>query len=163
MQSCIQTAVNMASHSRNVDVSANMLLGQSSNRAITPVVDGGMIKSEPTYAGNSSFEFGAHNNLVESRSALADASVSSFSSVESNSQPVNETLIDADTSSFGFFGQISQHFGLSDLGADFANGSDMYSSPPFMTADSGNFLDPNEIERLNTAPESLRYQDLGGD
>ncbi|XP_027060734.2 uncharacterized protein [Coffea arabica] len=163
MQSCVETAINMASHSRNVDVSANMLLGQSSNRAITPVIDGGMIKSEPSYAGNSSFEFGAHNNLVESRSALADASVSSFSSVESNSQPLNETLIDADTSSFGFFGQISQHFGLSDLGADFANGSDMYSSPPFMTADSGNFLDPNEIERLNTAPESLRYQDLGGD
>ncbi|KAL3518940.1 hypothetical protein ACH5RR_021529 [Cinchona calisaya] len=158
MQSCVWTAANLASHGRNVDVSANMLLAQSSNRGITNVMARG-IKSEPGSTGNLSF--GQHNNFLESRSALADASVSSFSSVESNSQPLNETLLDADTSSFGFYEQISQHFGLSDLIADFAN--DVYSSPPFMTADSGNFLDPNEIERLNTAPESLRYQDLGGD
>ncbi|KAL3529782.1 hypothetical protein ACH5RR_009104 [Cinchona calisaya] len=163
MQSCVQAAANMPSHTRNVDVCTNMLVTPSSNRGMAHLMDRGMIKSEPGYAGSSSFEFGAHNNLVESCSALGDASVSSFSSVESNSQPLNGTLLDADTSSFGFFGQISQHFDLSDLDADFANGSDLYSSPPFVTTES-NFLDHHgDIERLNTVPENLRFQDLGGD
>ncbi|CAI9108167.1 OLC1v1007713C3 [Oldenlandia corymbosa var. corymbosa] len=127
MQSCVQVqppAPDMSSSlGRRMDISANnmLLAHQSSNRGVlsSPLIDGaGMIKSEPGYAAGSSspFEFGAaHNNhhLVESRSALCDASVSSYSSgAESNSQPFNEAsaLLDADNPSFGLLEQISPHF-----------------------------------------------------
>ncbi|PHT97397.1 hypothetical protein BC332_33666 [Capsicum chinense] len=54
---------------------------------------------------------------------MGDASVLSFSSVESNTQPLNEPLLDADTTSFGFLGEMPQSFGFSDLTADFTNSS----------------------------------------
>ncbi|PHU21170.1 hypothetical protein BC332_06277 [Capsicum chinense] len=54
---------------------------------------------------------------------MGDASVLSFSSVESNTQPLNEPLLDADTTSFGFLGEMPQNFGFSDLTADFTNSS----------------------------------------
>ncbi|KAM3327529.1 hypothetical protein P3S68_033936 [Capsicum galapagoense] len=54
---------------------------------------------------------------------MGDASVSSFSSVESNTQPLNEPLLDADTISFGFLGEMPQNFGFSDLTADFTKSS----------------------------------------
>ncbi|KAF3618195.1 hypothetical protein FXO38_33572 [Capsicum annuum] len=46
-----------------------------------------------------------------------------WSSVESKSQPLNEPLLDADTTSFGFLGEMPQNFGFSDLTADFTNSS----------------------------------------
>ena len=54
---------------------------------------------------------------------MGDAFVLSFSSVESNTQPLNEPLLDADTTSFGFLGEMPQNFGFSDLTADFTNSS----------------------------------------
>ncbi|KAF3623223.1 putative BTB/POZ domain-containing protein-like [Capsicum annuum] len=83
--SCIQTAVDIPSQSRKIDVPPNIYL--------------------------------------ESRSAMGDASILSFSSVESNTQPLNEPLMDADTTSFGFLGEMPQNFGFSDLTADFTNSS----------------------------------------
>ncbi|PHT51486.1 hypothetical protein T459_35577 [Capsicum annuum] len=83
--SCIQTAVDIPSQSRKIDVPPNIYL--------------------------------------ESRSAMGDASVSSFSSVESNTQPLNEPLLDADTTSFEFLGEMPQNFGFSDLTANFTNSS----------------------------------------
>uniref|UniRef100_M1D533 Uncharacterized protein n=1 Tax=Solanum tuberosum TaxID=4113 RepID=M1D533_SOLTU len=88
-------------------------------------MDGRIIKTEPIYGGNSPFAFGPHGTYLESRSAMGDASVSSFSSVESNTQPLNEPLLDADTSSFGYLGDIPQNFGFSDLTVDFTNSSGM--------------------------------------
>lgn len=86
-------------------------------------IDGRIIKKEPVYGGNSPFAFGPHGSYLESRSTMGDASVSSFSSVESNTQPLNEPLLDADTTSFGFLGEMPQNFGFSDLTADFTNSS----------------------------------------
>ncbi|KAM3327582.1 hypothetical protein P3S68_033867 [Capsicum galapagoense] len=132
--SCIQTAVDIPSQSRKIDVPLNMFLGQPSNMGLRQTIDGRIIKTEPVYGGNSPFAFGPHGSYLESRSAMGDASVSSFSSVESNTQPLNEPLLDADTTSFGFLGEMPQNFGFSDLTADFTNSSDIlesYSGLPF--------------------------------
>ncbi|KAF3618763.1 putative BTB/POZ domain-containing protein-like, partial [Capsicum annuum] len=94
-----------------------------SNMGLRPKIDGRIIKKEPVYGGNSSFAFGPHGSYLESRSAMGDASILSFSSVESNTQPLNEPLMDADTTSFGFLGEMPQNFGFSDLTADFTNSS----------------------------------------
>ncbi|KAM3338306.1 hypothetical protein P3S68_030392 [Capsicum galapagoense] len=127
--SCIQTAVDIPSQSRKIDVPPNIYL--------------------------------------ESRSAMGDASVSSFSSVESNTQPLNEPLLDADTTSFGFLGEMPQNFGFSDLTTDFTNSSDIlesYSRTPVLATDTGSLLDSNEgIERLTNASENLRYTNSSGD
>lgn len=123
--SCMQTSIDIPSQSRKTDGPPNMFLGQPSNMGMRQTMDGRIIKTEPIYGGNSPFAFGPHGTYLESRSAMGDASVSSFSSVESNTQPLNEPLLDADTSSFGFLGEIPQNFGFSDLTADFTNTSGM--------------------------------------
>lgn len=128
MHSPMPRAVDMSSHGRNIDVTGNMLLAQSSSRGTAQALGGGMVKSEPGYAGSLPFELQAHNNLVEHRAVLGNASVSSFSSVESNSQPpLNRTQLDLDATSFGYLGHISPDFYLPDLGADFSNGAGVLS------------------------------------
>ncbi|PHT96916.1 hypothetical protein BC332_34156 [Capsicum chinense] len=138
-----------------------------SNMGLRQTIDGRTIKKEPVYGGNSPFAFGPHGSYMESRSAMGDASVSSFRSVESNRQPLNEPLLDADTTSFGFLGEMPQNFGFSDLTADFTNSSDIlesYSRTPFLATDTGSLLDSNEgIERLTNASENLRYTNSSGD
>ncbi|KAM3263007.1 hypothetical protein P3L10_000001 [Capsicum annuum] len=130
-------------------------------------IDGRIIKKELVYGGNSPFALGPHGSYLESRSAMGDASVSSFSSVESNRQPLNEPFLDADTTSFGFLGEMPQNFGFLDLTADFANSSDIlesYSRTPFLATDTGSLLDSNGgIERLTNASENLRYTNFSGD
>ncbi|KAM3345565.1 hypothetical protein P3S68_025274 [Capsicum galapagoense] len=128
-------------------------------------IDGRIIKKEPVYGRNSSFAFGPHGSYLESRSAMGDASVSSFSSVESNTQPLNEPLMDADTTSFGFLGEMPQNFGFSDLTADFTNNIlESYSRTPVLATDTGSLLDSNGgIERLTNASENLRYTNSSGD
>lgn len=165
----MQTAVDMSAHSRRIDVPPNILLAQSSNVGMVPGMNGGAIKTEAGYLGSSRFIYGAGGNVLETRAAIGDASVSSYSSVESNSQPLNETLLD-DTSSFGLLGHISRDFSLSDLTADFANSSDIlesYSRSPF----TDNFLDSHggseghhgDNRRLDTISEGLTYDDFGSD
>ncbi|PHT29272.1 hypothetical protein CQW23_31144 [Capsicum baccatum] len=83
-----------------------------SNMGLRQTIDGRIIKKEPVYGGNSPFTFGPHGSYLESRSAMGDASVSSFSSVESNRKPLNEPLLDADTTSFGFLGEMPQFWFL---------------------------------------------------
>lgn len=119
---CMQTSVDISSHAIRMDSSSNMSLVQSSNVGMIQGMNGGMLKAEAGYAGTTSpFLFvGANGSGVpEMRSAIGDPSVSSFSSVESNSQPPNETMLDPDT--FGFLGQIPRNFSFSDLTADFSN------------------------------------------
>ncbi|KAL7169193.1 hypothetical protein ACSBR2_034269 [Camellia fascicularis] len=170
---CMQNAVDMSAHARRIDVSPNIFLAQSSTAGMIQGMNGVMIKSEAGYAGNSSYMFGNEGNVLESRPAIGDASVSSFSSVASNSHPLNETLLDADSSSFGFLGQIPRNFSLSDLTADFSNSADIletYSRSPFLAADTDNFLDPHgrgehqgDNKRLDTISEGLSYEDFGSD
>lgn len=126
MHSSLQTALDLSSHSRNLDVTGNMLLAQSSN--------GGTVRAfpEPGYADSLPYGFVAHNNLIEHRALLGDAAVSSFGGVEPNSQPLNVTLLDPDASSFGYIEHISQPFAPPDLVSDFSNGNGELSlSPPF--------------------------------
>ncbi|XP_031099637.1 uncharacterized protein LOC116003838 [Ipomoea triloba] len=160
----IQTAVNMPLQKVKVDVNASRLT-QTSNVVMTQTMNGKMIKPESVYESGPTFNFGAHGNIFESPPALGDASVSSFSSAESNSHP--ETLFDADTSSFGFLGPISQNFNLTDYTADFSNSSDIlesYSRSPFLATDTGNLLDPSgDIERLANSSDGLRYKGFSSD
>ncbi|KAL2534986.1 Uncharacterized protein Adt_08337 [Abeliophyllum distichum] len=152
-------------------VSEDMLLAQSSNSGTIQGVDGGIIKSEDGYSGDSPFMFGGDSNLLETHNGIEDASVSSFSSVVSNSQPLNENILEADTNMFGFLGQIPRNFSLSDLTADFSNSTDIlesYSRSPFLGMDT-NFLDPHikeeqqDINKLDTISEGLSYDDFGSD
>ncbi|KAI3472262.1 hypothetical protein Pfo_029750 [Paulownia fortunei] len=142
LQQCMQVAVNMAGHAGRIDMPANMLLAQSSNSGMMQGLNGGPIKTECGYAGNSPLIFGADNNLLEPRNAIEEASNSSFNGGESSSQALNE-MLDPETNSFGFLGQISRNFSLSDLTADFSNSTDIlesYSRSPFLGTDV-NFLD----------------------
>ncbi|KAI3471742.1 hypothetical protein Pfo_028392 [Paulownia fortunei] len=132
LQQCMQVAVNMAGHAGRIDMPANMLLAQSSNSGMMQGLNG----------GNSPLIFGADNNLLEPRNAIEEASNSSFNGGESSSQALNE-MLDPETNSFGFLGQISRNFSLSDLTADFSNSTDIlesYSRSPFLGTDV-NFLD----------------------
>ncbi|XP_009614420.1 uncharacterized protein [Nicotiana tomentosiformis] len=164
---CMQTVTEIPAHSRKIDVPPDVFLGQHSNMGMRQTMDGRIIKTEPVYGGNSPFAFGPHSSYLESRAAMGDASVSSFSSVESNTQPLTEPLLDADTTSFGFLGEIPQNFGFSDLTADFTNSSDIlesYARTPFLATDTDNLLDSNGgIERLTNASENLRYNGFTGD
>lgn len=118
---CMQPSVDMSIHARRLDISPNMLFAQNSNLGMVPTVNGGIMKTEPGYGGSSQFIYGANGNVMEARPAMGDPSISSFGSVESNSQHPNDTILDPDTSSFGFLGQIPRNFSLSDLTADFSN------------------------------------------
>lgn len=169
---CMQNTVDMSAHARRIDVSPSMLLAQSSNVGMMGVMNGGMIKSEAGYGGSSQYMFGNGGNGLETRPVIGDPPVSSFSSVESNSHPMNDPLLDAESNSFGFLGQIPRNFSLSDLTADFSNSSDImdYSRSPFLAADTDNFLDPHgrgeyqgDNKRLDTISEGLSYEDFGSD
>lgn len=163
LQPCLRTAANMLAHGSRIDFASNM--GTSHG------LDGRMIKTEAGFPGNSAFMFGADNNVIDSRPTIGDASVTSFSNVESNFRPSNETTIDADGSSFGFLGQIPRNFSLTDLTADFTYSSDIlesYSRSPFLATDPDNFLDPHvrdeqDIKRLDTISEGLSYEDFTSD
>ncbi|KAL0390382.1 UNVERIFIED_CONTAM: hypothetical protein Scaly_0395300 [Sesamum calycinum] len=164
--SCLQGTVNGSVHSRKIDVSPNLFLSQNSNMGLAQTMNGKIVKTEGGYAGSSPFDFSPPSNYLESRPLMGDASVSSFSSVDSNAQHLNDAILDGDTSSFGFLPQIPQSFGLPDLTADFTNLLESYCRPPFLATDGNNFMDPHggNVERLeDPESESLRYQCFGGD
>lgn len=149
LQTHIQTALDMSPHSRRISVLPSTLLAQNANVGL--MHGGQLMKSEAAaaaanYHADSNFLFGSDNNVLEIRPAITDASISSFSSVESNSHSLNETVLDAADTSFGFLGKIPRNFSLSDLTADFANSSDIlesYSRSPFLPSDTDSFLDPH--------------------
>lgn len=164
----MHAAIEMSAHANRIDVPPNMLSGQRSNMGMIQGINGGMIKSEPGYPGSSPYMF--NGNVLDVRPTIVDAS---FTSVESNSQPLNEPLLDAETSSFGFLGQIPRNFSLSDLTADFSQSSDIlesYPRSPFLATDSESFLDSREREehqgdnkRLDTISEGMSYEDFGSE
>lgn len=158
----MQTAGDMSANSRRINVSPHMVLAQSSNVVPMQGMNGRIIKTEGGYAGDSQFVFGVNGNVLDTRNAIGDASSSSFNSLESTSQPLNEGLLDADTSSFGFLGQMTRNFSLSDLTADFSNSFDImesYSRSSFLATDGFS----GENERLDNISEGLNYEDFGSD
>ncbi|KAJ1404184.1 hypothetical protein SESBI_26781 [Sesbania bispinosa] len=165
----MHAVVDMSAHGNRINGPPSMLSAHNSNMGLIQGINGGMIKSEPGYSGCSPYMFGTDGNVLEARPTIGDASVTSFTNVESNSHSVNEAVLDPDTSSFGFLGQIPRNFSLSDLTADFSQSSDIletYSRSPFLATDNENFLERGEqVEnnRLDSISEGLSYEDFGSE
>ncbi|KAF6153058.1 hypothetical protein GIB67_034780 [Kingdonia uniflora] len=105
-------------HNGMMEVSHNIIPAQTSQMEMIHGMNGIVIKLESDYSNGSAFTFGADGNV---RPTIGDTSGATYSSVESNSEPLNEQpLVDNDISSFGFLGQIPRNFSLSDLTADFS-------------------------------------------
>lgn len=117
----LHNAVDMSAAGR-VDAPTNVLSTQNSNMSLMQGINGGIIKSEVGYSGNSPYIFGADSNVMEARPNIGDSSVAPFSSVDSNSQSLNEPLLDAENSTYGIL-QIPRNFSLSDLSAGFSQTS----------------------------------------
>ncbi|KAJ8534216.1 hypothetical protein K7X08_007540 [Anisodus acutangulus] len=171
VQSYAQAAMDVSARARRIDASPNMLLSQSVNLGMMQGPNGGMIKSAG-YSGNSHFPYGGESNVLEACPGIGDPNISPFSNVQSNVQPLNENPLGADTSSFGFLGQIPRNFSLSDLTADFTNSSeilDSYSGSAFLATDTNKFLDPQgrgehqDINGMDTISEGLNYEDFASD
>ncbi|XP_044482647.1 uncharacterized protein LOC123209008 [Mangifera indica] len=173
LRSNLHSSVDMSAQVNRIDARPNMVSTQSIG--LMQGMNGGMIKSEVGYSGSSPspYMFGADGNVLDQRPPIADASATSFSTVESTSQTLNESLLDADSSSFGFLGQIPRNFSLSDLAADFSHSSDIlesYPRSPFLAIDNDNFLDSRERgenqgdnKRLDTISEGISYEDFGSE
>lgn len=85
-----------------------------------------MIKSETAFTSPaSSFMYGGERNALEGHSTVRDTtSISTFGNESNNNQqPLSETLLDSEAATFGFLGQITRNFSLSDLTADFSQSS----------------------------------------
>ncbi|KAL4353735.1 hypothetical protein GQ457_06G024710 [Hibiscus cannabinus] len=156
--------IDLPTNASRIDAQPGMLSTQNSNMGLMQGINGKMIKPEAGYSASSSYMFGAESNVLEARPTIGDTS---FSTVESSTQPMNEPLLDADISSFGFLGQIPRNFSLSDLTADFSQSSDIlesYPRSPFLATDNETFLDSREREhqgenrRLDTISEGLSYE-----
>ncbi|GMI65708.1 hypothetical protein like AT3G10250 [Hibiscus trionum] len=160
----IHAPIDLPAHASRIDAPQGILSTQNSNMGLMQGINGKMIKPEAGCSASSSYVFGAESNVLEARPTIGDAS---FSTVESSTQPMNEPLLDADISSFGFLGQIPRNFSLSDLTADFSQSSDIlesYPRSPFLATDNDTFLDSREREhqgdnrRLDTISEGLSYE-----
>lgn len=127
LHTSMHAAVDMSAHANRINGPPSMLSAQSANMGLIQGINGGMIKSEPGYSGCSPYIFGTDGNVLEARPSIGGASVTSFTNVDSNSHSLNEAVLDPDTSSFGFLGQIPRNFSLSDLTADFSQSSGMSS------------------------------------
>nr|XP_043612122.1 uncharacterized protein LOC122583810 isoform X2 [Erigeron canadensis] len=167
----MQSGAGMSGLPRRDDVSPNPLMAQNPNMGLMQGMDTeGMNKSKSGYA-EPSFMYNAANNALERQPAMAEVPIPSFMGEESNPKPVNESVVDLDTSSYGFLGQIPRNFSLSDLTADFSISSDIldnYSRSPFLAADT-DFLNPHgnqdiqDSKRLDTISEGLSYEGFGSD
>ncbi|XP_006288158.2 uncharacterized protein LOC17882699 [Capsella rubella] len=156
----IPSYVDFSTNSRRFDPPHKLLSSQATN---IPLMQG-MIKSETVYSNCAPYIYGG-----EARSTVGEAPIASFSN-DSSSQSLNDPLVDADASTFGFLGQIPRNFSLSDLTTDFSQSSDIlerYDGSPFLLNDAENFLDSSEKvdhqgdhERLGTISEGFSYENL---
>ncbi|XP_021908667.1 uncharacterized protein LOC110822773 isoform X1 [Carica papaya] len=171
LQTNMHAAVDMSGHASRIDVPTTILPTQGSNITLTQGMNGGgIIKAETGYSG-SSYMFCADGTVLDARPSIGDTSGASFSSVESNSQPLNDSLLDVDGAAYGFLGQIPRNFSLSDLTAGaFSQTSDIldYQGSPFLATDTEGYLDSHERERqdnkrLDTISEGLSYDDFGSE
>ncbi|XWS43060.1 hypothetical protein CRYUN_Cryun16bG0069000 [Craigia yunnanensis] len=158
--------IELSTHASRIDAPPAMLSTPSSNMGLMQGINGKIIKSEAGYSGSSAYMFDAESNVLEARPTIGDTS---FSSVESSTQPLNEPLLDADISSLGLLSQILPNFSFSDITADFSLSSDIlesYPRSPFLATDNENFLDSRERQhqgdnrRLDTISEGLNYEDF---
>lgn len=158
-----------SAHLGRMDLSQSLLLAQNTSMDSLAGINGMTVKSEPSYSNNPVFAFGADGNVLDSRPTIGDTSVTSFSSAESNSQPLTESPLEAD---IGFLGHIPRNFSLSDLTAGFSQNSDIlenYYRSPFLGTDADEFRDSpgnecqGENKRLDTISEGLSYEEFVSD
>jgi hypothetical protein len=97
-----------------LNASTNVLPAQNASSLLFGADNGTTIKTESGYSTNADFTF-CGNAFLESCQSIGDASGGSFSSSELNGQPLNDSIIDMESSSFGFLGQIPRNFSFSDL------------------------------------------------
>ncbi|CAM8980270.1 unnamed protein product [Rhodiola kirilowii] len=169
LHSTVHATVDMSAHIRRMDVPSNMLPVQTPNMGLMQGINGGMIKSEPSYQG-SPFIFSDSGSVLETRSTVPNASVNSFNGSEMNSQSLGEHYLDAEM--FGRLGQIPRNFSLSDIAADFAQASDImdtYARTSYLTTDADS-LDANDggenhvdNNRLDTISEGLSFEDFASE
>ncbi|KAJ4975956.1 hypothetical protein NE237_001062 [Protea cynaroides] len=166
----MHAAADVSAHTQRTDVSPNMLSTQNSHMGMAQGMNGVVIKQEAGYSNNSAFTIGSNSNGLDMHPTIADSSVALLNGFDSNSQPLNDPLMDADTSAFGFLGQIPRSFSLSDLTADFNQSSDIlesYSRSPFLT-NPGDFLESPERgeclgeKRLDTISEDPGMGNVSG-
>lgn len=146
MHTGIPPSVEISSHVRRIDANPpNMIPTHTSSMRIMQGINGHMIKSEAdaAYMDSGPFMYGGDT---------------SFSSVESNSQLLNEPSVP--------LGQIPRNFSLSDLTAPFSPNDilETYTRSPFLgtVTDTNNLLDSHERElfqgdtkRLDTISEGF--------
>uniref|UniRef100_A0A453SNA2 Angiotensin-converting enzyme 2 n=1 Tax=Aegilops tauschii subsp. strangulata TaxID=200361 RepID=A0A453SNA2_AEGTS len=105
--------------------------------------NGTTIKTESSYSSNADFAF-CGNAFLESCQSIGDASGGSFSSSDLNGQPLNDALLDMESSSFGFLSQIPRNFSFSDLTEGFNQNTEVlenYGRSPFLSSEPNNFSD----------------------
>lgn len=169
----IQAGVDASILVGKLNSSTSMLSTHNSYMGRFDAMDGPAIKSEPSYTSNSDFSFCADGSFLEARPTIGDAPGASFSSSELSGAPLNESLLDMDTSPFGFLSQIPRNFSFSDL-TDFAQGADIlesYGRSPFLATEANNFtdsperaFDEGENRRLDTISEGISsYEDFASD
>lgn len=127
LNTSMHAVVEMSAHANRIASPSSMRSAQSSSMGLIQVINGGMIKSEPGYSGSPSYIFGPDSTVLDACPTIGDGTVTSFTSVNSNSHSMNGALLDLDISSFGVLGQISRNLSLSDLTADFSQSSGMFS------------------------------------
>ncbi|KAF8686971.1 hypothetical protein HU200_043250 [Digitaria exilis] len=104
-----------------IDASTSLQSDQNAAAVMFGVDNGtsATIKTESGYSSNADFAF-CGNNFLESCQSIGDASGGgSFSSSELNGQPLNDSILDMESSSY-FLNQIPQSFIFSDLAEDFS-------------------------------------------
>ncbi|XP_047329838.1 uncharacterized protein LOC124933476 isoform X2 [Impatiens glandulifera] len=165
----MQGTVDISNDAKRNNISSNMLMTQSSNMGLVQGMNGQKMKSDTGYINGSPCMFGPNGNVLDARHAAGEIQipVSSYSSVESHPQPINNnnTLLGADAA-YESLGQIPRNFSLSDLTADFSlDILENYSGSPFLAASSDSFLNPQlqDNRRLDTISEGLSYDNFGSD
>jgi len=129
-------------HGLQSGIDASTILQSDQNAtAVLFGVDNGTnatIKTESGYSSNADFAF-CGNTFLESCQSIGDASGGgSFSSSELNGQPLSDSILDMESSSFSFLNQIPQSFIFSDLAEDFSQSAEMTT---FLTSETNNFSD----------------------
>ncbi|CAD6335469.1 unnamed protein product [Miscanthus lutarioriparius] len=122
-----------------IDASASLQSDQNATAVLYGVDNetSATIKTESCYSSNADFAF-CGNTFLESCQSIGDASGGgSFSSSELNGQPLNDSILDMESSSFSFLNQMPQNFIFSDLADDFNQSAEI---TPFLTPET-NFSD----------------------
>uniref|UniRef100_A0ACD6AGF6 Uncharacterized protein n=1 Tax=Avena sativa TaxID=4498 RepID=A0ACD6AGF6_AVESA len=126
-----------------MNASTNVLPAQNASALLFGADNGTTIKTESGYSTNADFAF-CGNAFLESCQSIGDASAGSFSSSELNGQPLNDSILDMESSSFGFLSQIPRNFSFSDLTEGFNQNTEIlenYGRSPFLPSEQNNFSD----------------------